>query len=341
MRSITDWLEFDLTKGDSSDDDPLVRPQISGGRVQPQCGHAVSSGNRFSPLEQDPESCVSEDKAEVQRFPRRRRLVLMSHGEKDPDSETDRSGATEAEDIDVEAQEFDEEVVEEIVFPGPKTRSIHEGLQSLDTVILEDVFQLRATLMQTVPKCLQGAYRSALRVALEGIKVGVEHNNVEMQSRAWKLFMLVPRMFLSRPGRGGLVPRRELEARVTLFQSGKWDVLVEMSLESSEKAASSRARRRRQDHDSVEKRARRALRLVKLGELSAGRQALEGAAVAPGDESTLRALMDPDRRPAEPREPVPRDIMDFQAEENFVLEVGWFESNVRQARRGDAAALPG
>ena len=58
------------------------------------------------------------------------------------------------------------------------------------------------------------------------------------------------------------------------------------------------ARRRRKHHpDDVRDRAYRALRLAQLGELSATQQALEGAQLAPGDLTTLRALTDPDRKP--------------------------------------------
>ena len=40
--------------------------------------------------------------------------------------------------------------------------------------------------------------------------------------------------------------------------------------------------------------------LVQIGELSAGRAALEGASLAPGNETTRRALVDEFRRPSEP-----------------------------------------
>ena len=89
-------------------------------------------------------------------------------------------------------------------------------------------------------------------------------------------------MLLFRPCRGGSIPRKTIEERVALFQSGQWDVLVEMSMDASMQAATVRSRRKRRDLDSVEMRARRAFRLVQLGEVSAGRQALEGASVAPG-----------------------------------------------------------
>ena len=110
-----------------------------------------------------------------------------------------------------------------------------------------------------------------------------------MQIRGWKVFFLVPRLLLFRPKRGGSVPRKQLEDRVAFFQHGEWDVLLEQSLNSSMDGATGRVRRRR-NGDSVEKRARWALHVVQLGELSAGRQALEGASLAPGDKKTFRSV---------------------------------------------------
>ena len=108
--------------------------------------------------------------------------------------------------------------------------------------------------------------------------------------------------------------RKQLEDRVALFQNGEWDVLLEKSLDSSMDGATSNVRRRRNVGDSVEKRARRALQMVQL---SAGRQALEGASLAPGDKKTLAALKDPNRRPALPRNSVPEEMAQFALVEHL------------------------
>ena len=78
-----------------------------------------------------------------------------------------------------------------------------------------------------------------------------------------------------------------------------------------------------------------------LGELSAGRQALEGAEVAPGTLRTVAALTDPDKRPALPREPLPEDIDAFVPTSLFDLDWDRFCSNVRTARRGAAGGPSG
>ena len=76
----------------------------------------------------------------------------------------------------------------------------------------------------------------------------------------------------------------------------------------------------------------RAEGLVQMGELSAGRQALEGASLAPGNRQTLDALQDPQRRLFEPRVPIPRVLLDFIPEMPFDLDETKFASNVRSAR---------
>ena len=70
------------------------------------------------------------------------------------------------------------------------------------------------------------------------------------------------------------------------------------SIEGSETAAYLRARRsRRRPADDLVARAERAQALVMMGEISSDRQALSGAAVAPGTDHTLRLLTDIERRP--------------------------------------------
>ena len=65
-----------------------------------------------------------------------------------------------------------------------------------------------------------------------------------------------------------------------------------------------------------------------MGELSAGRHALEGAALAPGSEATFNELQNLVRRPPEPREP-------------FELDFDLFSKNLRVSRRGAASGPSG
>ena len=68
--------------------------------------------------------------------------------------------------------------------------------------------------------------------------------------------------------------------------------------------------------------------LIMMGEVSAGRHALDGAAVAPGTQDTLNQLR---RRPQVPREPVPPELM--RSENLFTLDHDLFTKNLKCARR--------
>ena len=99
----------------------------------------------------------------------------------------------------------------------------------------------------------------------------------------------------------------------------------------TEEAATVRQRRaRRVQGNQDERRATRAFNFVQMGELSSGRQALEGEELAPGNEETLKELR---KRVAIPRDavpPVPRDAPVFNLDERI------FGRNVRSAKRGAA-----
>ena len=104
-------------------------------------------------------------------------------------------------------------------------------------------------------------------------------------------------ILLWRPVRGGLVSKKDLELRFRSFQTGQWRQLLNTSASTTAKIHQRSVRRRRhQREETVERRAIRALSRVNLGELSAARQALEGASLAPGTHATLWALTDPERR---------------------------------------------
>ena len=65
------------------------------------------------------------------------------------------------------------------------------------------------------------------------------------------------------------MPKKKLEERVSRFQDGSWLRLLEESQTSEAQVHQASARTRRNQGDSVEKRANKALTLVQMGELSA------------------------------------------------------------------------
>ena len=122
----------------------------------------------------------------------------------------------------------------------------------------------------------------------------------------------------------------------------EWQELIRASVICDDQAAVSRRRRaRRQGEDDLDKRAVRAEMFVHYGELSSARQALEGAALAPGNQATLNALTDVSRRPAQPRDPLPERLLNSVLEVRFQLDEDQFCRNFRSLRRGAAGGPSG
>ena len=124
---------------------------------------------------------------------------------------------------------------------------------------------------------LKGAFRGALWLAMDEAIAGMKLTMNLRQDGAWKFFFMLPRMLLQRPGWGGVVLKEKIQERLTAFAAGQWAELIRESIEAMR-------RKRRRESDNLVKRAAWA-------EKSAGRQALEGAEVAPGTLRTLTALM--------------------------------------------------
>ena len=133
------------------------------------------------------------------------------------------------------------------------------------------------------------------------------------QERGWKLFLLLPRMLLHRPPRGGLTSKSKLSERFDKCARGKWIQRIRVSSQCDEQAAVGHGRKGRQGND-LERRPIRALNFVQVGELSSARQGLEGAETAPGNDDTLNQLSDTSKRPD--RLPGPQKVMEH------VLRVG-------------------
>ena len=277
---------------------------------------------------------------DVEAFPTRMDAP-DTDAENDDESASCQTGASEVHEVsDSEQEEAESNLATPVVQLG--TQSLRGGLQSLDMIDLVEVWKVRGNLMKSVPKFMQGAYRTGMRQVLDAVSFGEERGDDLLQIRGWKLFFQLPGMFLYRPSRGGQVPKKTLSARVDLFQRGQWVELVEMSLISSVEAASASSRRRRRfKGDNVEQRARRAFHMVQLGEVSAGRQVLDGACLAPGDLKTLNALKDPTRRPPVPRDPLPDSVAQCEPQERFSLSQELFLQNVRKARKGAAPGPSG
>ena len=99
---------------------------------------------------------------------------------------------------------FREDPSEDVMFADiPLSPALQAGCRWLATVDVEAVFRRRAVLMKTVPVFMQGAYRSAMRVAMSEIDAGRSNSDRTRSAAGWRLFMLLPRLLLFRPSRGG------------------------------------------------------------------------------------------------------------------------------------------
>ena len=85
----------------------------------------------------------------------------------------------------------------------------------------------------------------------------------------------------------------------------------------------------------------RATLLVHQGELSAARQVLTSAGLAPGSEETLTELRDSQRRPEHMHMPLSDHVIDFNPPSQLKLRKSLLLGNLRRARRGAAPGPSG
>ena len=131
--------------------------------------------------------------------------------------------------------------------------AVRAALMTLDMIVLAEQLKKRPSVMKSVPHFLKGPFCNALRLALEE----AVSEDVIRHERGWKLLLLLPRMLLFRPPRGGTISKDKLHDRFRSFASGEWLMLLEASGHCGEQAAIARRRRRGQG-DDVQKRAARA-----------------------------------------------------------------------------------
>jgi hypothetical protein len=132
------------------------------------------------------------------------------------------------------------------------------------------------------------------------------------------------------------VERADLLARVELFRAGRWLELLAASSAGIASACQRQGATARPQADDLERRAARAHALVRLGEVSAARQALLSEPLAPGTAETLAELRDPERRPQQPHGELEPELLRLQPQEPLQLDRALFLANLRGSRRGAA-----
>ena len=196
------------------------------------------------------------------------------------------------------------DVVEPTAVPEPidmeRVRTPGGALSSSDAVSLVTVFERRAHVMRSVLFPMRGAMR----------ELHCRESSVVRLTRGWKLSMFLHRMLLFRPPRGRMVPGNSL-ARIRLFQDGQWLQLLGKSSNCAEKV-----HQNDDDDDGEAKKAARVLSLVRVGELSVARQALD----ANGILVTLAALTDLQKRPQLPRQELSQEVVRTERAVQFELD---------------------
>ena len=111
--------------------------------------------------------------------------------------------------------------------------------------------------------------------------------------------MLLPRLLLFPASSGRQHLQTAGSGKVQRFLPWGVGPVVEMQSEDCNETSSRGFHRRRRAHvESPDRGVDRAQSLIIMAEVSAGRQALEGAPLAPGTQRTWDQLQDPVRRPA-------------------------------------------
>ena len=169
---------------------------------------------------------------------RHRRLVLVQGSHEEVETAVDEEGSvvsTSGEGVFETIREPDIEMPE----GRDSSAAIREGFRHLDEENVSMLFETRANVLKTVPHFLKDPYRTAMRIALTEASCGDEFRRV----RGWKLFLLLPRVPLSRKPGGGLISREKLTSRLSLFSQGRSTELIRASEQDAEDASTAMCRR--------------------------------------------------------------------------------------------------
>ena len=149
----------------------------------------------------------------------------------------------------------------------------------LDQFDLENVFSLRVPMLKACPHFLRSRFRECMGVALRERFRAKQAGDVDAETRAWKLFALVPMMLLHRPRGAGLIGRTELSQRAVDFANGRWNDLIRQAVE--EVPRSSPRRLVTSEVEEQHRRGKAAQNRVERGQVSRARHELTGASLAP------------------------------------------------------------
>ena len=219
---------------------------------------------------------------------------------------------------------------------GGGTRGIADAWASLDSITLKDEYKHACATVREVPEFFSRQLQEAFYIATSRIRtMHSQKKDIELE-RAWKLFLLLPRMLLTRTRMKGEDGKNEFFSRIRAFHRGEWLTLVQQARLPKRKKKAQRAGL------DVDAKLRAAEQRARWGELSHARQELVGTPLAPRTMETYYKLCDPAGRPQQPRSLERlQQVCQFQPESAVELDYSRFISNVRSAPRGKSGGLSG
>ena len=217
-----------------------------------------------------------------------------------------------------------------------EAQSKAEAWATLDSIDLAEEWKHSCATVREVPEFFRRQVQEAFHVATSRIRTMHGKDKEKELERAWKLFLLLPRMLLSRTKSKGDHGKKEFFARFRSFQRGDWLTLVQ----------NARVKRKQKTQrvdgtveSAVEARLRAAEQRARWGELSHARQELVGTPLAPRSMDTYSKLCE---RPTQPRSfERLQQVCAFKPESAVQLDYCQFISNVRSSPRGKSGGLSG
>ena len=100
---------------------------------------------------------------------------------------------------------------------APPRDSVLGGWAQLDEIYLQEELLNLLLMLNSCPHFLRGRMRECFAVALRERHRAKLAGDVLCQTRAWKLFCLIPKMLLNRPRNTDSLGRDELSQRVVKF----------------------------------------------------------------------------------------------------------------------------
>jgi len=205
------------------------------------------------------------------------------------------------------------------------------------TIDLNAQLRTHVPTLRDVPKCIRGPFVRILSSSINALADEYRRRapRPERIEALWNAVVLIPRLLLHPVGKWGREGQEILEQRITAFDEGRYQLLLEACL------GHARVRQHAPQDTPTDRALKQASDLVERGQLSKAALMLVSNGVAPGTPSTLAQLRDPDKRPPQLTEALPPEVTAYQARQPLRLAGDKLLANLRSAKRGSAPGPSG